>query len=124
MGPEVWRKGQALLKQFVIGAGRESDYYTPTLKLLSMVEAKLAAERRAQADDAAYAAAAAQDTPEGYEEYVQRYPTGRHVGAARVAQQRLRAEAARQRILGPGERTDGTDCGRDVYDGLSGWVLQ
>ena len=50
LGPEVWRKGQALLKQFVIGAGRESEYYMPTLKLLSMVAAKLeAAERGAQA---------------------------------------------------------------------------
>ena len=100
VGPEVWRKGQALLKQFVISVGRESEYYTPTLKLLSMVEDKLEAARHAQADDAAYAAAAAQDTPEGYAAYVQRYPTGRHVGAARAAQQRLRAEAARQRILG------------------------
>ena len=100
VGPEVWRKGQALLKQFIIRAGRESEYYRPTLKLLSMVEAKLEAARHAQADDAAYAAAAAQDTPEGYEEYVQRYPTGRHVAAARTAQRRLGAEAARQRLLG------------------------
>ena len=99
-GPEVWRKGQSLLKQFVTSAGRDSDYYTPTLKLLSMVEAKLEAAQRAQADDAAYAAAAAQDTPEGYEEYVQGYPTGRHVAAARAAQRRLGAEAARQRLLG------------------------
>ena len=99
VGPEVWRKGQALLKQFVLSAGRESDYYTPTLKLLSMVEAKLEAARGAQADDAAYAAAAAQDTPEGYTAYMQRYPAGRHTAAAQAAQQRLRAEAARQRIL-------------------------
>ena len=50
VGPEVWRKGQSLLKQFVISAGRASEYYTPTLKLLSMVAAKLeAAERAAQA---------------------------------------------------------------------------
>ena len=49
VGPEVWRKGQSLLKQFVISAGRASEYYTPTLKLLSMVAAKLeAAEREAQ----------------------------------------------------------------------------
>ena len=47
VGPEVWRKGQSLLKQFVIGAGRESEYYTPTLKLLSMVEAKLETTERA-----------------------------------------------------------------------------
>ena len=100
VGPEIWRKGQSLLKQFVLSAGRESEYYTPTLKLLSMVEAKLEAAQRAQADDAAYAAAAAQNTPEGYAAYVQRYPAGRHVGAARAAQQRLRAEATRQRILG------------------------
>jgi len=99
VGPEVWRKGQAFLKQFVISAGRESDYYTPTLKLLSMVEAKLEAARRAQADDAAYAAAAAQDTPEGYAAYVQRYPAGQHTAAARAAQRRLSTEAARQRIL-------------------------
>ena len=44
VGPEVWRKGQALLKQFVLSVGRDSEYYTPTLKLLSMVEAKLRAE--------------------------------------------------------------------------------
>ena len=93
VGPEVWRKGQSLLKQFVIGIGRESEYYTPTLKLLSMVAAKLEAARRVQADDAAYAAAAAQDTPEGYAAYVQRYPAGRHVGAAREAQRRARLKA-------------------------------
>ena len=50
---ETLRKGQSLLKQFVISAGRESEHYTPTLKLLSTVEAKLeeavaAAEREAQ----------------------------------------------------------------------------
>ena len=43
---EALRKGQSLLKQFVISAGRESEYYTPTLKLLSMVEAKLAVVER------------------------------------------------------------------------------
>ena len=48
VGPEVWRKGQALLKQFVLRAGRDSEYSTPTLKLLSRVDAKLeAAARRA-----------------------------------------------------------------------------
>ncbi len=99
VGPEVWRKGQSLLKQFVISVGRESEYYTPALKLLSAVDAKLEAARYAQADDAAYAQAAAQDTLEGYAEYVQRYPAGRHVTAARAAQRRLSAEAARQRIL-------------------------
>ncbi len=53
-GVEALRKGQALLKQFVISAGRDSDYYTPTLKLLSMVEAKLeAAEQAAQAAERA-----------------------------------------------------------------------
>ena len=98
-GPAVWRKGQALLKQFVLSAGRDSEYYTPTLKLLSMVEAKFEATRRAQADDAAYAQAAAQDTSEGYATYLQEYPAGRHVDEARAGQQRLRAEAARQRIL-------------------------
>ncbi len=99
VGPEVWRKGQALLKQFVLSAGRASEYYTPTLKLLSRVEAKLEAARHAQADDAAYAQAAAQDTPEGYATYLQEYPAGRHVAAVRAAQRRLSAEAARQRIL-------------------------
>ena len=93
VGPEVWRKGQALLKQFVLSAGRESEYYTPTLKLLSMVEAKLEAERRAQADDAAYAAAAAQDTPEGYEEYLRAYPTGRHAARARQRPEERQAQA-------------------------------
>ena len=93
VGPEVWRKGQALLKQFVLSAGRESEYYTPTLKLLSMVEAKLEAARRAQADDAAYAAAAAQDTPEGYEEYLRTYPTGRHAARARQRPEERQAQA-------------------------------
>lgn len=40
-GAEDWRKGQSLRKQFVISAGRDSEYYTPTLKLLSVVDAKL-----------------------------------------------------------------------------------
>ena len=54
VGTAVWRKGQSLLKQFVLSAGRESEYYTPTLRLLSMVEAKLeAAERAAQAAERA-----------------------------------------------------------------------
>ena len=44
---EALRKGQALLKQFVISAGRESDYYTPTLELLSAVETKLETTERA-----------------------------------------------------------------------------
>ena len=54
VGPEVWRKGQALLKQFVISAGRESEYYRPTLELLIATEEKLekaaaaAARRQAQ----------------------------------------------------------------------------
>ena len=99
VGPAVWRKGQALLKQFVLSAGRASEYYTPTLKLLSMVEAKLEAARRTQVDDAAYAEAAAQDMPEGYATYLQEYPSGRHVDEVRAAQRRLSAEAARQRIL-------------------------
>ena len=101
LGPEVWRKGQALLKQFVLSAGRESEYYTPTLKLLSMVEAKLEAARRAQADDAAYAEAAAQDTPEGYDRVCAAlsYWTACLPQHGR-AQRRLRAEAARQRLLG------------------------
>ncbi len=48
VGPEVWRKGQALLKQFVLRAGRASEYSTPTLRLLARVDAKLeAAARRA-----------------------------------------------------------------------------
>ena len=40
-GVEDWRKGQSLLRQLVISVGRESEYYTPTLKLLSVVEAKI-----------------------------------------------------------------------------------
>ena len=44
---EALRKGQSLLKQFVISAGRDSEYYTPTLELLSMVEAKLETVERA-----------------------------------------------------------------------------
>ena len=51
---EALRKGQALLKQFVLRAGRASEYYTPTLKLLSMGEAKLeAAEHAARAAERA-----------------------------------------------------------------------
>ena len=97
---ETLRKGQALLKQFVISAGRASEYYTPTLKLLSMVEAKLEAAQRAQADDAAYAEAVAQDTPEGYAAYVQRYPAGRHVAAAQAALRRLSVNAQMVRVEG------------------------
>ena len=44
---EALRKGQLLLKQFVLSAGRDSEYYTPTLELLSMVEAKLDTTERA-----------------------------------------------------------------------------
>ena len=124
VGPEVWRKGQALLKQFVLSAGRESEYYTPTLKLLSMVEAKLEAARRAQADDAAYAAAAAQDTPEGYAAYVQRYPTGRHVGAARAAQSRARLNARlpaiRQQVNAQMVRVEGGPFTMGCQGGLFG----
>ena len=57
------------------------------------------AARRAQADDAAYAAAASQNTPEGYAEYLRAYPAGRHVAAARAAQQRLREQAEQQKLL-------------------------
>ncbi len=46
------------------------------------------AARRAQADDAAYAAAERADTAEGYEEYLQAYPQGRHAAEARRQQQR------------------------------------
>ncbi len=34
-------KGQSLLKQYVLSSARDSAYYTPTLELLSAVEAKL-----------------------------------------------------------------------------------
>ena len=94
VGPEVWRKGQALLKQFVISAGRESEYYTPTLKLLSMVEAKFEAARHAQADDAAYTQAQQADTAAAYGEYLRAYPTGRHAVEAQTRQQE-RAETER-----------------------------
>ena len=46
-GVEALRKGQTLLKQFVLSAGRESEYYTPTLELLSRVEARLDTTERA-----------------------------------------------------------------------------
>ena len=39
-------KGQALLKEFVISAGRGSAHYTPALELLSEAEAKIAAAER------------------------------------------------------------------------------
>ena len=45
------------------------------------------AARQAQADDAAYAAAQRADTVEGYEEYLQAYPQGRHAAEARQRQQ-------------------------------------
>ncbi len=41
-------KGQALLKEFVVSAGRGSAHYTPALELLSGLEAKLASARAAQ----------------------------------------------------------------------------
>ncbi len=91
---EALRKGQSLLKQFVISAGRDSEYYTPTLKLLSMVEAKFEAARRAQADDAAYAQAQQADTAAAYGEYLRAYPTGRHAAEAQTRQQE-RAETER-----------------------------
>lgn len=53
------------------------------------------AARRAQADDAAYAAAERADTAEGYKEYLQAYPQGRHVAEAR-RRQRLRQWRAGQ----------------------------
>jgi formylglycine-generating enzyme required for sulfatase activity len=94
VGPAVWRKGQALLKQFVISAGRDSEYYTPTLKLLSRVEAKFEAARRAQADDAAYAQAQQADTATAYGKYLRAYPTGHHAAEAQTRQQE-RAETER-----------------------------
>ena len=36
-------KGQSLLKKYVLSIARDSEYYTPTLELLSAVEAKLKA---------------------------------------------------------------------------------
>ena len=45
-GVEAWRRGQALLRQFAIAAGRDSEHYTPTLELLLAVEASLAAAER------------------------------------------------------------------------------
>ncbi len=43
MEPGELLKGQALLKEFVISAGRGSAHYTPALELLSEAEAKIAA---------------------------------------------------------------------------------
>ena len=41
------RKGESLLKQFVINVEKTSEHYRPTLKLLSVAEGKIeAAERR------------------------------------------------------------------------------
>ena len=91
---EALRKGQSLLKQFVISAGRDSEYYTSTLKLLSMVEAKVEEARHAQADDAAYAQAQQADTAAAYGEYLRAYPTGRHAAEAQTRQQE-RAETER-----------------------------
>ena len=47
------------------------------------------AARRAQADDAAYAAAERAETAEGYEEYLRAYPQGWHAQEARERQARL-----------------------------------
>ena len=54
---------------------------------------------RERADDAAYVAAERADTAEAYGGYLATYPAGRHVDAARAAQQRLREQDPRQRIL-------------------------
>lgn len=51
-GAEAWRRGQALLTQFAIATGRDSEYYPPTLELLLAVAAKLAAaESQARFED-------------------------------------------------------------------------
>ena len=51
-GVDEWRKGQSLLKAFVISVGRDSKHYTSTLELLVEVEARLeATERQARLEE-------------------------------------------------------------------------
>ena len=40
---EAWRKGHALLTEFVVGIGRDSEHYNPTLELILTAEDRLAA---------------------------------------------------------------------------------
>ena len=48
-GVLAWRKGRSLLARFAVGAGRDSEHYTPALKLIVAAEARLeAAERLAR----------------------------------------------------------------------------
>ena len=54
-------------------------------------------EAAARADDAAYAAAEAQDSVEGYGEYLRAYPAGRHASAARARKAAVRDEEVRRR---------------------------
>ena len=47
--PEAWRKGRSLLARFAIGAGRDSEHYSPALEMILAAEARLeAAERLAR----------------------------------------------------------------------------
>ena len=50
-GAEAWRKGQSLLTQFVIAAGRDSEDYTTILELLLTAESKLDASERQETLD-------------------------------------------------------------------------
>ena len=92
-----WRKGQALLKQFILNIEKDADEYVPTLKLLSASrkriekterEAKEAAERQRRAE------AERQRQAE-----VARAEAARQRQKEAVRQQR--AEAARQRLKEP-----------------------
>jgi len=68
-------------------------------------EAERQREAAVRADDAAYAAAEAQNSVEGYEEYLRDYPTGRHIAEAQMARARLReAEEARRKEEGERRR--------------------
>ena len=54
------RKGQSLLKQFIINVEKASEHYQPTLKLLSVAERKIEAAERRRVEDTKQHPAAAQ----------------------------------------------------------------
>ena len=72
------RKGQVLLKQFILNVGKTSEHYRPTLKLLSVAERKIEAAERRRIEEAKREAAEAK---------------------RRAEEAKQQAEAKRQRLL-------------------------
>ena len=81
--------------------GYVTEEQAATLMELGRAAAETAQEAAqaaaARADDAAYAEAERVNSAVGYAAYVREYPTGRHVAAARAAQQRLQERAEQRR---------------------------